>query len=151
MARPINRFKGDYECLSNFFRAPVKYEGMVYDNSEAAYQAAKTTNINIRRQMLQMPPGVAKQFGQQLALREDWEEIKQKVMYDIVLAKFRDNAHLGKMLLDTGDRELIEGNTWHDNYWGDCSCGDCARITGCNELGKILMAVRAWLRGDGLQ
>ena len=45
-------------------------------------------------------------------------------------------------LLSTKDRELIEGNFWHDNFWGDCSCKKCQDIEGGNRLGKLLMEIR---------
>ena len=41
MKNVIDRFKGDYFYLSNFYCCPVEYEGLVYPNSEAAFQAAK--------------------------------------------------------------------------------------------------------------
>ena len=45
-------------------------------------------------------------------------------------------------LLDTGDQELVEYNTWGDTYWGVCT-----RIRqGQNWLGKILMEVREELQ-----
>ena len=37
---------------------------------------------------------------------------------------------------------LIEGNTWHDNYWGDCSCNRCKSKSGENMLGILLMELR---------
>ena len=43
-------------------------------------------------------------------------------------------------LLDTGDTELIEGNNWHDTFWGVC------KGKGQNNLGKILMEVRKDIR-----
>ena len=45
------------------------------------------------------------------------------------------------MLLATGGEELIEGNWWHDNFFGVCTCGPCDG-KGKNNLGKILMRVR---------
>ena len=39
-------------------------------------------------------------------------------MFDIVLAKFQQNDNLRFRLLDTSDNKLIEGNTWHDTFWG---------------------------------
>jgi hypothetical protein len=36
---------------------------------------------------------------------------------------------------------IIEQNTWHDNYWGDCTCLRCFRI-GENYLGRIWMDLR---------
>jgi ribA/ribD-fused uncharacterized protein len=95
-----------------------------------------------------VPPGVAKQMGRQADLRPDWESVKQQVMYDCVLSKFRDNSDLWLKLNMTKDAGFIEGNTWHDNYWGDCVCSDCSGYVGKNQLGLILMAVRAHLRGE---
>ena len=43
------------------------------------------------------------------------------------------------------DIMLIEGNYWHDNYWGNCLCPKCKEIEGQNQLGKILMKVRSTL------
>jgi len=60
----------------------------------------------------------------------------------IVKLKFAQNPDLRKKLLATGTEELVEGNTWHDNYWGDCSCPECKNIKGRNQLGITLMRVR---------
>lgn len=57
-----------------------------------------------------------------------------------VLAKFEQNPEIAKILLETGDEELIE-NTTKDHYWGIGSTG-----TGLNMLGKILMETREKLR-----
>ena len=56
--------------------------------------------------------------------------------------KFTRNRDLKEKLLATGDAELIEGNTWHDTYWGY----DITKKRGKNKLGKILMVVREDLR-----
>jgi predicted NAD-dependent protein-ADP-ribosyltransferase YbiA (DUF1768 family) len=50
------------------------------------------------------------------------------------------------MLLATGDEELIEGNTWHDNTWGNCVCQKCQDIPGRNMLGMLLMELRTEIR-----
>ena len=50
------------------------------------------------------------------------------------------------MLLSTGGGDLVEGNRWHDNFWGRCVCRACRRIGGANVLGTLLMQVRAELR-----
>ena len=64
------------------------------------------------------------------------EEVKDKVMYEIVLAKFTQNPDLKEKLLATGDEHLEEGNTWGDTIWGTVDG------VGENRLGKILMRVR---------
>ena len=50
------------------------------------------------------------------------------------------------MLLSTGDVAIIEGNYWHDNFYGQCTCEKCAG-KGKNKLGKLLMDIRSELNG----
>jgi predicted NAD-dependent protein-ADP-ribosyltransferase YbiA (DUF1768 family) len=37
----INKFRGKYFFLSNFYGHPVEYDGLTYKNNEAAFQSAK--------------------------------------------------------------------------------------------------------------
>lgn len=66
-------------------------------------------------------------------------------MYDILKTKFSDDDLKARLLL-TGDKKLIEGNTWHDNFWGDCTCKKCETVERKNTLGKLLMKLRDELR-----
>lgn len=136
----ITSFNGEYYFLSNFYSTPVIYEGITYQNSEAAYQAAKTLDIDIRKQFATFNPSTAKKIGRKITLRNDWEKIKIDIMYKIVKNKFSQNIHLKKKLLDTGNAYLEEGNTWGDKIWGTVNG------IGHNHLGKILMRVRDELR-----
>ena len=140
----INDFSGENAFLSNFFDACLIYEGIIYKSTEAAFQAAKTLDVAERERIAVMTPSQAKRAGRSLQLRSDWEEVKDKVMYDVCRAKFKMNGtlQLEEKLLATGDEELIEGNTWHDNYWGNCTCDKCKDIPGRNQLGKTLMKLR---------
>lgn len=38
----INEFRGKYYFLSNFFNAPVTYDGITYQNNEAAFSISKS-------------------------------------------------------------------------------------------------------------
>lgn len=144
----IDSFSNQYEFMSNFYNAPVIYEGLIYRNNEAAFQAHKLTNKEERKKFCVYSPSKAKLEGRNCKLREDWEDVKYQVMYDIVKAKFTQNVNLKTQLLATGTEELIEGNWWHDNCWGDCSCDRCKDIKGQNNLGKILMKVREELKNE---
>lgn len=44
----INSFTGEYYFLSNFYMAPVSYNGWDYTNNEAAFQAQKTKNRRLK-------------------------------------------------------------------------------------------------------
>jgi ribA/ribD-fused uncharacterized protein len=133
----IDRFSGEYRFLSNFWPCEIKYEGKTYASTEHAYQAAKTLDIKERNKIRDAKtPGDAKRLGRKITLRSDWESVKLQVMEDLVRQKFFDNPKLGKKLIDTGEQELIEGNTWGDKVWGQVNG------VGQNHLGKILMKVR---------
>lgn len=134
----IASFSGEYRYLSNFWIAPVEYEGIVYPSSEHAYQAAKTLNKDLRGAFAEITsPAEVKRLGQTITMRPDWDDVKINVMRDIVTAKFEQNPELMKMLMATKGHDLIEGNTWGDTFWGECPIGK-----GRNELGKILMSIR---------
>jgi ribA/ribD-fused uncharacterized protein len=138
MNNVINEFKGKYYFLSNFYNAPVKYKGLKYLNNEAAFHAQK--DLSRAEEFVNLPPNLAKRLGRKVNLRKDWEDVKVDIMYEINVAKFTQNEDLKEMLLKTGSAKLIEGNTWHDTFWGVCN-GE-----GRNELGKILERVRSELR-----
>ena len=143
---PINQFRGDYYFLSNFHPSYVYYEGSVYPTAEHAFQAAKTTLLGTRQFFTTLAtPDLAKYYGRRLELRKDWEDVKDRVMYDILQNKFHHEPNKSN-LLATGNAPLIEGNNWHDNYWGDCTCTRCKNKPGRNQLGKTLMRIRDELR-----
>lgn len=146
----IRLFDGSYAFLSNFFDyCPVRYDGQVYRNSEAAYQANKSTDKNVQKKFHAIGPGAAKRLGQNIQLRSDWDDVRADIMRGVVHAKFTQHPDLAAMLLRTGDEELMEGNYWHDNYFGDCQCQQCRNIPGQNMLGKILMEERKQLKNSG--
>lgn len=142
----IGSFSGEYEFLSNFYKVDVEYEGIIYPTTEHAFQAAKTMDMGERKRIAALKtPGESKRAGRRVTLRKDWESVKDGIMYDILVKKF-SNEDLKKQLLATGDEELVEGTTWHDNYWGNCTCDKCKNIVGRNQLGKTLMRVRDELK-----
>lgn len=138
----INNFTGEYLFLSNFYEAPVEYEGITYRNNIAAFQAQKTCTYEERRKFADMNVGKAKFVGANVKLRPDWEEVKTDIMYDICRCKFEQNPELAEKLIATGDEYLAEDNTWGDNIWGTVDG------KGENRLGIILMAIRRRLQNE---
>lgn len=136
MRKTIKDFTGDYFFLSNFYPCQIFFDGIEFTSTEAAYQCAKTLMVIDRFDFGKMNPGDSKRAGRQLIIRGDWEDgAKDRVMLELLLQKF-SLPLLAKRLIDTGDAELIEGNTWGDTYWGVC------KGVGKNMLGKQLMQVR---------
>ena len=136
----IKEFRGKYFFLSNFFETPVTWQGITYQNNEAAFHSAKVINQKNRQSFASLNPSKAKSKGRHVQLRNDWEKIKDNIMYEICYCKFSQNEELKKKLIATGNALLVEGNTWGDKYWGVCNG------TGKNKLGKILMRVREELK-----
>jgi ribA/ribD-fused uncharacterized protein len=143
----IAEFKDHYRFLSNFWMCPVHYAGVIYPSSEHAYQAAKTLDP-VQRQQIQVAatPGDAKKLGRVITIRGDWDHARVNTMRGIIRDKFTRNADLGARLLLTGDSFLVEGNRWHDNFWGACLCGRESCTEGKNWLGLILMEIRTELQ-----
>lgn len=141
MTELIDNFKGAYSWLSNFSRVSITMpDGITYYSTEHAFQAYKTHDMHERRRIAGLSrPKDAKKAGRLVELREDWEEVKFKVMEEVIRLKFQ-HPHLREQLLATGDAELVEGNTWGDKIWGVCD-GE-----GENHLGRILMKVRDEIR-----
>ena len=140
----INKFQGETRWLSNFEECNIEIEGKVYPTTEHAYQAFKTLNEEEHEKVrLAATPGKAKRLGRKITLREDWEDVKDEVMYHVNWLKFL-NPELRMKLLETGDQELVEGNDWGDTYWGVC------KGKGKNRLGEILMEIRHRIRNPKL-
>lgn len=154
MNMAINEFQGDYRFLSNFFVGePLRVLGMTFMTSEHMYQALKTIDpVEVKAVLSCQSPGEAKRLGKSLTLREDWDSIKDRAMELCIGHKFASNPKLTEKLLDTGSTFLLEGNTWHDNYWGACSCTNCGYDDWQNKLGYTLMRYRdnssRWLKID---
>lgn len=137
----IDNFTGDYFFLSNFFPCRMVFNGQTYENSEAAYQAQKAP-ADKRILFVDLEPDDAKKLGRSMELPLDWDETKEDVMHSIVQTKFGQHPELAEKLIATGESFLIEGNTWHDNFFGACRCEDCRMELKHNALGNILMWVR---------
>lgn len=140
MTNAIKGFQGDYRFLSNFYPVEVKFEGVVYKNSEAAYQCAKFSSDTLKEYFSQLDARTARNEGRRLQpVRSDWEAEKSNVMYRILRAKFSVEP-MRSLLLATGDAYLEETNYWHDTFWG------VYNGVGENHLGRLLMLVRDELK-----
>jgi len=138
----IDKFRGKYGFLSNFYESPIEDENITYPTVEHYFQAQKTLNREEKLKIAKATkPAKAKKMGRQVKLRKDWEDIKLQVMEKALRLKFQDST-LRKKLIATGDEELVEGNPWGDRYWGVCNG------SGKNKLGKLLMKIRKELQDE---
>jgi len=104
----IDSFNGNYKFLSNFAPCKIKFEDAEYASVEHAYQAAKTTDLSLRKDFQKVTAGQAKRLGRKLYLRPDWESIKLNVMEQLLRLKFAQ-PDFKRALLNTGEQELKIG------------------------------------------
>jgi len=144
----IGRFDREYHFLSNFYRVKITSakNGLAFHSVENAFQWSKAyyahdQEMSERLSAFSLPSVEAKQLGALVrGLPEIWGTQKVKVMLRLLTLKF---AHpgLAGLLRKTKGFRLVEGNYWHDNFWGVCACRQCPGY-GHNILGKQLEKIR---------
>ncbi|WP_262285727.1 NADAR family protein [Micromonospora sp. MA102] len=144
-------------CLSQWWPAPFTVDGRTYATAEHWMMWHKATLFGddgmAERVLTAAHPQRAKALGRQV--RGFDEAIWAARRYDIVVAgsvaKFGQHEQLGRFLLGTGERVLVEASPV-DHIWGiglaadDPRAEDPARWRGDNLLGFALMEARAALR-----
>lgn len=163
----IKEFKGQYDWASNFAPCKIDFQNIVYESTEALYQAwkfsvddtlkvqvetvvngkkvVKTQEVNAREHIAKLSPGAAKRAGRKAKLCWNWDTVRVEVMRVALDLKYNQEPYKS-YLLRTDNAIMIEGNYWHDNFWGDCSCPKCEHVKGINMLGKLTMEKRDALR-----
>ena len=134
---------GDYGEFSNFALYPIKLGGKTWKTSEHYFQAQKFKGTDHENKIRKAPsPMKAAELGRtrKVKIRPNWDNMKDNVMYDALKAKFTQHSDLKELLLETGNKKLIE-HTENDDYWGDGGDGK-----GKNRLGKLLMKLREELK-----
>lgn len=135
--------RDSYGWLSNFSPHGIEMKGLAWPTVEHYYQAQKVAGTDYEELIRHAHnPSTAKAMANDgtRPVRPDWEAVRYGIMQAAVLKKFETHKDLREFLLATGDEILVEESPT-DYYWG---CG--ADGTGQNNLGKILIEVRALLR-----
>ncbi len=133
----------EYGFLSNYSAHGIEMDGRYWKTVEHSYQAQKFADGIIQQEILSAKSAdTAKRIAHNFKehVYDNWDNIKNEVMFKAVLKKFETHEDLSRLLVATGDNELVE-NSPSDFYW---VCG--WNGTGQNKLGKILMEVRERLR-----
>lgn len=140
--------EGANAFMSNFYPSGIVlwingYGFQEFPTVEHAYQWHKPRSLRQRVEIQEAEaPGKAKKLGRSCLMVQDWEDIKVDVMRSCLLAKF-SNPYLFKLLINTGDTQLIEGNTWNDTFWGAVAMSGYKQLyQGANVLGQLLMKIR---------
>ena len=162
--------KGEFGCFTNYSKHSVTIHGInyIFPTSEHAYQSFKFIPHRMDLVELIASDPSPKQSGvvgrnKSNPMRDDWEKpiskelvlqyqnVLPKYLADIELSKdlfmyvtlhykFTQHEDIKKVLLSTGNRNIIE-NSKLDGYWGNFNDGQ-------NKLGKMLMLLRSELRSS---
>lgn len=146
--KEIKGFFGVYRFLSNFWPAIVFFDGEEYATTENAYQAAKYLKAH-RTYFKTCTPKEAAKYTRTNPMDahtpSEWNMLKHDVMYQLLLQKFdqKMNPDNHEKLRSTGSCYLEESNYWEDKYWGVHKTTSRESGEGENNLGKLLMKIRA--------
>ncbi|USW49289.1 Putative YbiA-like superfamily protein [Septoria linicola] len=146
------------ECaLQQWYPSPFKADGKEFHTAEQYMMYHKALLMNdeeVAEKIAQADtPAKAKQLGREVKnfKQEIWDQMCDKVVEEGSYQKFKQNEKLGKILLGTGDRQLVETSP-NDRLWGIGFNSDEAEGNedqwGENKLGKALERARERLRRE---
>lgn len=135
-----------FGSLSNMASGyPLFINDNIIPSSEALYQAMRYSLFpHIQHEIIsQHSPMTAKMISKKYHTytRQDWEDIKIKVMRWALQVKLSQHWTKFSALLDaTGNKPIVEYST-KDKVWGATKISD-TQLSGVNALGRLLMELR---------
>ena len=132
---------------------PLFVNEVLIHSSECLYQACKfPLHPQIQKEIIeQRNPMVAKEISRKYAsfVRDDWEEVKYKIMSWCLEVKLIQNWDtFADVLTSTGNKPIVEYSS-KDDTWGAMPEGEY--LVGKIALGRLLMQVRADYIENGRQ
>jgi ribA/ribD-fused uncharacterized protein len=103
--------------------------------------------------LMETDPEFQKQLGREVKgfNQNVWDQYKEQMMFIACFEKFNQNDNYKKILLETGDKIIVEASPF-DKIWGiglgigNPDILDESKWNGQNLLGKVLMDVRTKLK-----
>ncbi|NUM33750.1 MAG: NADAR family protein [Candidatus Brocadiae bacterium] len=146
----------DSSCLSNWYPASFKVDGIEYPTTEHYMMAQKARlfqdSLHEKKIMQAKTPAQAKSLGRKVMgfTTEIWEKHRFEIVVAGNVEKFSQNTELKYFLLGTNPHVLVEASPY-DSIWGIGMDKDNKKATkpsqwkGLNLLGFALMEVRGRL------
>jgi ribA/ribD-fused uncharacterized protein len=143
--------------LSNWYCCDFEIQGHTFNCAEQGlmfYKAELFRDFAARDAIMDNDnPRQQKELGRQVANFDQrrWDDNVERILYEVLYAKFHQNAQLGNRLLNTGCRPLAEASR-NDCIYGigvhinDDRAQDMQHWIGANLLGRTLQEVRHVLR-----
>lgn len=150
-------FSNHYSCNVTFAIGGVNYE---LSCTEQAMMLLKAyifdDNVAFKSILQTSDPKIQKKLGRSVKNFSEtvWAQCRERLAVDFLYAKFSQNQHLADILLNTGNKILVEASPF-DAIWG-IKMGidkypeilDPLNWQGSNLLGKCLMIVRTKLKNE---
>lgn len=148
--------------FSNWSPCNISYDNQKFHTSEQLFMYLKALffyDEEIARKIVKegKDPEAAKYLGRQVRNfnNKEWEKVREEKMYIAVYEKFTSDEKLKQILLNTGNKILVEGSPFDDIWgvklrWDDPLILDEKNWKGLNLLGKILMKVRDDIKNESL-
>lgn len=152
-------FYGATNPLSNFYQCEfaVKTQSpdIIYNTVEQAFQHTKSLifcDYDIADKIMENPynPAMCKKLGRKVKgfNSEFWNRNRERIMIEILLAKFMDDKELKDTLISI-DKKLIEASPT-DYFWGagismSAFQNETVSFSGLNKMGEFLTAIRQYL------
>lgn len=136
-----------YGELSNMsMKFPLQINNLKILNTEALYQACRFPHlIDLQKKIIyEKSPMKVKMISNanKKNSRDDWDEIRLKIMKWCLNIKLAQNfVSFGYILDSTSNLNIVE-NSSKDNFWGAIPNEDNTIFTGQNALGRLLMQLR---------
>jgi len=121
---PVLFYEAKFYCLSNFSAFSIFDGGYQWPTVEHYYQGCKFSQSRLATQLMHSVGTCSSAHdAKKLAranseyVRPDWNDVKLQVMEGALCLKLGQHSYVKKMLLETGDRKIIE-NSHKDSFWG---------------------------------
>lgn len=146
---------------SQWYPSVFDVDGVTYSCAEQFMMAEKARLFGDKATLKEIlradHPATHKALGRAVTPFDEarWNGACREIVYRGNMAKYEQNDDLRALLLDTGDKTLVEASP-KDRIWGIGLAADDPRATkrsawrGKNWLGEALMRVRADLRARGV-
>ena len=136
---------GELGYLANYSNHGFTKNGIFYKTVEHYYQSEKFNDPEIKKRIIDADtPKEASNIGRDRSLKriDDFKSIKNQVMYDGILEKFRQNRDIAYKLIETRNKGIAEA-TIDEYYWGIGK-----DKSGKNVIGDILVNVRKRIKKE---
>ena len=136
---------GELGYLANYSNHGFTKNGVFYKTVEHYYQSEKFSDPEIKKRIIDADtPKEASNIGRDRSLKriDDFKSIKNQVMFDGILEKFRQHRDIAYKLIETRNRGIAEA-TVDEYYWGIGK-----DKSGKNVIGDILVKVRERIKKE---